>query len=392
MAVAHVWPEGLAGDGEFLTAGATLEKPDGARWRLWYRLPAAQRAAVSTGSDSFVLGVLFRAMETGTDLRVHGAVSPSLLGNLVEFQRAWHCWRPEVYRPVEISADVEREETPAAADDALMGFSGGVDSAFTAWSSRPGGSRTRRTRLAAGMMVHGFDIPLSDPEAFARAADKSARMLSSVGMELHRVATNFREQGGDWEDAHAAALASCLSLLRGRYRRGVIASCYPYPALILPYGSNPVTDPMLSSDSFRIVHDGAETAKVEKVRAIASWPEARQLLRVCWQGPHGDRNCCRCQKCVWTMLVFRMVGGGLPECFERDITDAEIRRLRYPDAGSVNSSSRLVTRARADGVSASWVAALQLSVVFNRLRLAVKKVAPDSELGRRVYRFFLPPP
>jgi hypothetical protein len=254
-----------------------------------------------------------------------------------------------------------------------MAFSGGADSAFTAWRYRPGTVESRPPRLVAGMMVHGFDIPIEDPGAFARAADRSARMLASLGMDLIPVATSFREQPGDWEDAHAAALASCLALLRGRFRRGVIASCYPYSALILPYGSNPVTDAMLSSDSFRIVHDGADTAKVEKVRAIVSWPEARQHLRVCWQGPHGDRNCCRCQKCVWTMLVFRMVGGGLPECFQREISDREIVHLRYADEGSLNSMRRLIAWARAESVSASWLTALELSVVSNRLRLSARK-------------------
>lgn len=373
MSVTHVWPEGIAEEGDSLTVSATVEWADGARWRLWYRLPSAIRAAVTPSSDPFVLGVLFRAMETSTDVRIHGAVSPSLLENLVEYQRAWASWRPAVYRPVDLSAEVEREDPRAVTNETIMAFSGGADSAFTAWRYRPGNGEPRKPRLVAGVMVRGFDIPLEDAGAFARAAGKSARMLSSLGMNLIPVVTNFREQRGNWQDGYGAALASCLTILKGRFPRAHIASSYPYTALILPDGSNPVTDGLMSSGSFRISHDGADVAKVEKIKAIAGWPEAMKNLRVCWEGAQKDRNCGHCQKCVWTLLVFRMIGAGRPECFEQDISDHEIAHLRYPDEGTLHSMQRLVSRARAEGVSAPWLSALERSILSNRLRMAARK-------------------
>jgi len=383
--IAHVWPEGISEDGEQATASAAVERPGEPVWRLWFRAPSRLRRALTPSADPFLLGVLFRAMATGTPLRVHGSVSPSLLDGLVEFQRAWSCWRPGTYRVVGIEADEEREEPPAEGDEVLMPFSGGVDSAFTAWRCRRGDAELRRPRLAAGLMIHGFDIPLEDAAGFAGAARGSGAMLSSLGMELVPLATNFREQPGDWEDAHGTALAACLTLLKGRFRSALVASSYPYSALILPYGSNPVTDPLLSSDSFRIRHDGADVAKVEKVKAIAPWPEARRNLRVCWEGAAHDRNCGRCQKCVWTLLVFRMIGAGLPGCFDRDIGDGEIARFRYLDEGACASMRRLVARAKADGVSASWLSALERSIRRHRLRTAFRR-SPAYPLVARVIR------
>lgn len=383
MTVTHVWPEGIAEEGDSLIVSATVERPEARRWRFWFRLPADLRAAVTASSDPFLLGVLFRAMETATDVRVHGTVSPSLLTNLVEYQRAWACWRPGVYRPVDLSAEVEREDPRSSTEEILMAFSGGADSAYTAWRYRPGNAEPRKPHLVAGMMVHGFDIPLEDADAFTRAAERSSRMLTSLGLGLIPVATSFREQPGDWEDAHGAALASCFMLLKGRFSRGLIASSYPYSALILPYGSNPITDGMMSSESFRISHDGADVAKVEKMKAISGWPEARKYLRVCWEGKPPDHNCGRCQKCVWTLLVFRMIGSGLPECFERDISDREIASLRYADEGSLNSMRRLVARAKADSVSAPWLSALERSIAMNRLRMAARK-SPAFRFATRI--------
>jgi hypothetical protein len=213
-------------------------------------------------------------------------------------------------------------------------------------------------------------------------------MLASLRMELIPVATNYREQGGYWPHIFGAGLASCLMLLQGRFREGLIASGYSYKNFSSPDGSNPVSDWMMSSDSFRIIHDGAAFYKPDKLRAISGWPEAMRHLRVCYEGERLDRNCCRCQKCVWTMLTFRMLGLGLPECFDRDISDLEILRMRYPEAGKVQSMQRLVARLKEESCSASWVRALQLSVLINRLGLVAKGIPPV----RRFYRRHFGPP
>ncbi len=162
--------------------------------------------------------------------------------------------------------------------------------------------------------------------------------------------------------------------------------------MILPYGSNPVTDWMLSSDSFHIVHDGAAYHKIEKVRQIVQWPEAMQYLRVCWEGAHKDRNCCRCQKCVWTLLTLRAIGHGLPACFPHEISDGEIRRLKYHDVASLNSTRRFIAWLKAEGISAPWVRALQVSVLANQLRFAAMGVVPQQGLLRRLARLWFVPP
>ena len=370
MPTVDVWPEEPAEQDGAVTVAAVLERESGARARLWYRLPASHRSALTASCDPFVLGAVFSAMRAGARLAVHGAVSPSLIDNLSDFQDAWAAWRRALYRKVDISADTEREAAPPPGGECVQAFSGGMDSSFTAWRHRAGAANRRRHNLRAGVMIHGFDIPLAQEEVFGRAAAKSSAILASVGMELIPVATNFRELRDPWLDAHGAGLASCLALLGGRFGAGLIASSFPYGALSLPYGSNPLTDPMMSSRAFRIAHDGAAFSTLQKTRALADWPELLQNLRVCWQGPEKDRNCCRCQKCVTYMLYFRIMGRPVPPCFERELTDRDIRRLRYADRDMIHSTDRLVFVARKEGVRASWVRALALSVWLNRGRLA----------------------
>src|SRR5271157_342731 len=386
----HLWPEEASRENDDLTLSAILERPDGTRRRLWYRLPMKFQEAVTKSCDPFVLGFIFTVMRTPSDLIVHGQVSPSLLRNLVEFQNAWTAWKPTKYHRIDISADLEREQPPANTNETIMSFSSGGDSSYTAWRHRTGHAGRQQRNLVAGVMLHGFDIPLEEAEAFAGAAKNARLMLASLGMELIPITTNFREIGGTWEDAHGAGLASALMLLQGRYHTGLIAGSYDYSDLILPWGSNPLTDGMMSSDSFQIIHDGAALDKMAKIKQFSQWPDALKYLRVCMDG-RSARNCCRCPKCMKTIMIFRMLGLGLPECFERDMSDGEILRMRFQSLGDVHSLGSLVKQAQDASISASWVRALQFSLTINRLRLSVPRITPLGRALRGIYRLFLPP-
>ncbi len=67
-------------------------------------------------------------------------------------------------------------------------------------------------------------------------------------------------------------------------------------------------------------------------RLLNQWPAALQHLRVCFDNPGSHANCCRCNKCIITMLAWRIAAGKdpckLPAAFAHDVTDAAIRRLR----------------------------------------------------------------
>lgn len=382
----HIWvEEPLSRDG-MTTVGMTVEGFHHKRLRIWYQLPHEHSVSLTKSSDPFLLATIFSAMRMRTDLHVHGEVSPSLLRNLEEFQSAWVCWRPKQYAMVDITADEEREQ-PAQANTnkAVTLFSGGVDSSFTTFRHKAGRCGRRNLDLQAGLMVHGFDISLAERDDFARAAQKAKRMLDSIGVQFISMATNIRELGDPWWDFHGAAPSSCLALLQGGFSVGVIPSTEPYNALVLPWGSNPVTDWMMSSKSFAIVHDGASFARTEKVREIACWPEALQHLRVCMVGKPGehDANCGVCEKCIRTILNFRVLGIGLPGCFENDATDDQIAALRGLDQLKLAELDRILKVARAEGITSPWVKALETCVRRNRTRRRIEMLA--RRVGRKIF-------
>ena len=326
----HLWIEDAAKADESITLKSTLENIDGSRKSLWFRIPAEYWEISNKSMDSFVIGSLFYAMRRSSDLIVHGIVSPSLLRNLEEFQSAWSCWLPNVYQNIDIRADSEKESGNLVGQkNAISAFSGGVDSCFTVWRHRKGFCGRQQRNIKAGLMIQGLDIPLTKNEEFELAVDRAKKILKSVDVDLIPMATNFRDFNDEWEHAHGAAVASCLTLFSHVFSEGLIASSPPYNKLniMLAWGSNPLTDGLFSSDNFKIIHDGAAFGRHEKIHQLADWHEALDNIRVCWEGDRKDSNCGRCEKCIRTILSFRASKIKIPESFDQDIDDMQIQSL-----------------------------------------------------------------
>jgi hypothetical protein len=377
MRKTHLWPEETVEANGSTTVSVTIESSDRDHASLWYRVPSEYAALIPSSCDSFAVATLMLAMSQSTDVVVHGEVSPSLLRNLEEFQSAWVCWCPQKYQKIEITAEVEREQLSAAPEEkAIAAFSGGVDSCFTVFRHKAGRAGRLTRNLQAGLMVHGFDIPLAQQQVFERAEEKSRAILASLGVELITMTTNFRELPQDWEDVFGAAVASALMLLRGGYTIGLLPSSYTYQSLFLPWGSNPLTDPLLSSHAFQIIHDGIAFKRIEKIRELTHFPAALQGLRVCWEGEQLDRNCGRCEKCIRTILGFRVMGIGLPSCFEQDVTERQILDIHTSKKSQITYFEEILEIAKENGISDSWVSTLEECIKRNQRSVTLKQSSP----------------
>lgn len=264
--------------------------------------------------DFVVLGLIFTAMRHGLDLHVDGRLSASLLMNLEEFQRAWAAWHPDRYRRVRIDCDEELAPVaPAMADRAVLAYSGGVDSnCVLAEELRPSGRRDRH-QLVSAVLIHGFDVPLAATEGFAAALAAARRVTGAVGVPLTVVRTDMRENlSCEWGDEFGAVVAASLSVFSPVAGAGLLGSDGDYNELLIPWGSNMVSNPLLSSDVFRIETVCSDLPRTERVRRMAANPEAVDTLRVCWGDKVPGRNCGRCEKCVRTKLGFLALGLPVP--------------------------------------------------------------------------------
>jgi hypothetical protein len=302
-----------------LTSVRTLEAPTRGRVRLagdvrydgahgvetyWYEVPEETAGSLSKTGNPWLACLLPLAATVGEPLRLRVPVDEILLRGAEELLAVWSAWYPRL-RVVPVEADLAPRSAPGRRAGAF--FTGGVDSFFTA---------LRHARVPPSddpiddlITIAGLDIPLRHSDAIRRRADRLSGVAARLGVELCLVSTNVREtraREADWHDlAHGAMIVSAGLALEGRFGRLLVASTKPYAAL-QPLGSHPLTDPLLSTEWTRVVHDGATHSRGEKIASIAGSDAAMGALHVCYRG-RDDANCGECEKCLRTLLWFDLL-------------------------------------------------------------------------------------
>lgn len=322
--------------GGTLRLAATLHHPGGSSDLLWWEVPEAVAGDLTGWADPWVVGLVFPMMQGGAPVHVEGRVSPSLLANLELFMKVWECWEPGRYRPVSLSADSEVELPPVPVPGAtLASFSGGVDSCFTVFRHQKGLAGRRSRHVDAAVVQHGMDVRLDGANTdgvYGQMLAGARTMLDSLGIRCIPMRTNFQTMRLHWGDAWGTQLASGIGLLAGRYDAALLANDMPYRWMERHWPHHPLTVPLLAARGMTLIDDGGEASRVQKAGLIADWPEAMRHLHVCFgvDEPGTYRNCCRCEKCIRTILAFRVAGRPRPSAFPVDPGDDDIRKVKLP--------------------------------------------------------------
>lgn len=317
-----------------------------------------------TPLDGHVLLVLLYAASIGKPLVVHGPVSRSAMRNLNELLLIWSRWKGDRYRRIEIIPDrVVDLQPPSGAGAAIAAFSGGADATFTALrhASAAATDDPGRYPLKSALMIHGFDVDLYNYDAFERLVARVRPLIDELKLDFRTMRTNSRDlRLQDWDDSCGLETAACLHMHAGEFKFGLRASGEPYEALVLPWGSSPVTDHLMSGDLFSIVHDGAGFSRTEKVAAILDCPLACTTLKVCWAGVDQSQNCGRCEKCIRTHLNFLAAGATRrPACFPAELNLDHIRTARLDNRIQIEEMRHILVHAAQNNVSGPWVQVLE---------------------------------
>jgi hypothetical protein len=329
---------------------------------VFYEVPADVAPRVDN-FDGILCAVVLHAMQEHRDVRLRGPATRAALLNLGEFQLVWAGWRPAQYRPVSLEADTIVPPT-ARASRSLAAFSGGVDSTFSVLRNNPQAAPPRYP-VDTVLLVHGFDVALGLGDALDELIARTAPVRDLTGTRLVVVRTNSKELGlQKWQDSCGAQLAGCLHLFSGAFTHALIASSDAYDELWLPWGTNPLTDHLLSGAQLEIVHDGAAFSRTDKLAFLAGVPAALRTLKVCWEGKDRARNCGVCEKCVRTQINLMAVGVVAPPCFDRPLDPRVIRRLPIKSDLVLAELRSIVEYGERHQLTAAW---------FHELRRRVRR-------------------
>ena len=281
----------------------------GATEEWWFDVSAGLGALLSRTGNPWLALALPLAARLQEPLRLPLPVSQRLLDGAVHLMHVWRAWYPDL-RPVSIDAAVAPETLPARPSRTAAFLSGGVDSLFTALRPREQVRTAERGRIDDLITVWGLDISHDRSAAVARLVQRHREVAGDLGLEFLDIGTNVRSTrwaDADWgRVAHGCALAAVALILERRYDRVLVAATGGYRDLH-PWGSHPLTDPLFSTETMAIVHDGAAFTRVQKSRLLGESPVAARALHVCWKSGD-DTNCGACNKCYRAMLILELLG------------------------------------------------------------------------------------
>ena len=281
-------------------------------YELWYRFPEKYAEHISLRSDAFVATALLVAMYTGEDLQIRGAISPKLAYNLFEYRNVFHAWYPNLFQQVNIQYNhLETPPHPKGKTAVATAFSGGVDSFYTLWSHLPENQPIPESRTTHGLFVHGLDLRLNDELNYQAAAEPYSKLFEELGLELIQASTNahqFSEFRINWTIFHGAPLIGAALCIGSFINRFYIASSLSDYNNLVPYGSTPLIDHLLSTETTHIINHGTNISRSEKTSVLVRWPVTYHKLRVCANKirMQGLNNCCTCQKCYRMIILFEL--------------------------------------------------------------------------------------
>src|SRR5262249_39799935 len=294
---------------------------------FWFDFPADYEPFISDSAHPWLACLLPLAATLGEPLAIPPAADPLFLKNIRGLNQVWKAWYPHLHLvrldvPVAAAIAGERPGEVAAL------FSGGVDGYFTALRHLDISAAEDGTVIDDLVFVRGFDIPLAEQDGYEKTVRALRHAAEELGKHLVVVATNLRETRLNRVNVqllwHGAGLLSTTLALEKRYRVVFIPSTHSYLDLA-PWGSHPLTDPLLSTTATRVVHDDPCFNRTEKLERIAGCSTVLRTLRVCPRS-RSSFNCSNCSKCFRTMATLEVLGT-LDKCVTFDASRFSVDRL-----------------------------------------------------------------
>lgn len=302
----------------------------GEELRIWVDVPNEYAEAISVTGNPWLVVMLPIAASQGESINLSLPVDALLLENLRGVLAIWREWYPElhdVYIACPVAPYFETKATRTAAF-----FSGGIDSYFTIARRMPGNNHGLPVvgQIDDLLTVWGFDVGVYDDKEFLPMAEMLSSGARCVGLTHIIIRTNLRDRievfRRNWGPlTFGVGLAFITLILERRFREVVLGSSYPFGSLV-PWGSHPMLDPLFSTSSLRVCHDGASVTRVGKTSVVAKLPGVATALHVCQAS--GVENCSHCEKCYRTMIALDILGQR--ECFHNtfDWSDYRIEAIR----------------------------------------------------------------
>lgn len=248
------------------------------------------------------------------------------------------------------------EDNRRPLEGAICLFSGGVD-AFNTLIQHV----DERPVL---LTIQGADVKLSDTKGWENVLHHVETVSEDFSANAYQVASNLKtfledaalsrhvsvSRDGWWHGfQHGLGLLGHVAPLAWALGRGTVYIASSFTAADrgnYTCASDPTIDNHVRFCGARVVHDGYEFTRQDKIQNIVRYSRATGTpirLRVCWES-EGGSNCCSCEKCLRTILAIYAEDAD-PRDFGFDFEDiSELGRSFRHRFSLLGSDSRLLQR------------------------------------------------
>jgi len=293
---------------------ARVRRGDSEQLRLWFRFPPELAPAELDGSP-FLAAVLVWAMRHREEVAIDAPVSPRLLASLDGIFSMYSSFFPGEMRGVSVQAPAG--EPPAASELTGSFFTRGVDSWYavlTALEDDP-----HEPPITNLVFCPDF-LPVDRwPDELVRA--KTLQTRQAAELTPCRFIEVFTNQKRDFRGHQLVAMGLALGFTRMLIPSGGMRG------ELRPRATHPELDPRFSTERTRILHYG-DASRIQKVARIARSPRALDSLHVCRYNQSADaENCCRCEKCLRTMIQLHALAADASAAFPQPLDPQVVARM-----------------------------------------------------------------
>lgn len=277
---------------------------------LWFGVdPSQQQYLCDTRSDAFVMALLPTAMRGGHDIICHTPVSSRLKYQLEYYLIPALTAKGDWYHPIRIQGPMENEPITNAGGVGL-GFSGGVDCSYSLMTHKEG-SAYPVTHLAV------FNLGVFEGEtaraSFRNACKSTAIFAREQGLELVGLDSNINDVLPErYLDVYSFRNLSGALALQRLFSVYLLSSGHDSAGFALDVHNTARYDLLTvhcaQTESLTVYLSGSQIKRCDKLAALADWEPARKWLHPCFHTGIGKKNCGRCHKCAWDLIVLYALG------------------------------------------------------------------------------------
>ena len=252
-----------------------------------------------------VSNIITMAWAVGADIYVE-ELDKTFMGSLSKIKTVYEKWYPQFSFSTNLYVENVISNHFNGEGYGLL-FSGGVDS-LTSYIRH----KNKNPDL---FMTWDMAISEKDSKIFSKQQWKNVRLIkTNMNQVLNQKLLQIDYKVGQWFEHidHALCLLGfCAPLTIKRIRTVFIASSHTEDYNV-PWGSHPSIDNNIAWADVRIIHDGYELSRQDKIKYLAKYPEYLSNLMVC--NFHKNYNCTLCEKCMRTITALILEGIDPGDC------------------------------------------------------------------------------